>query len=1538
MLNEAAVPNNIANEDSYERLVTVIEASQGMLALLIASCEPSTFQEQLTERYETELAPAIHCYQVRLNQSEPSLIAALDKLVQEHSELKSSEASAVITVTGIADLLAMTVRVTDAKSALEKFFGYLQWTREGLRAFPYPIVLWITPKILRQISMAAPDFWSWRSGVFRFTPPEIVETGAVFTSKNEETPQLILSERFSSLPIDELLEQVESIKRQNNALPALASLYDRLGQAYASRVKLKQSENLQSAIEQAISFFKQSIEIEIQLGKKSDQVNTLIRLGQLYGEIDRHYLAKEAYQQALKISRETNDRIGEAASLAGLGITYQQPVQRDNSLTVGINSLKNLSEHLEYKDEHSQIVDAYQQSLQVMPREAMPVEWADVMNNLANTYAERVQGNRAQNIEKAINAYQQVLTIRTREAMPIEWAQANYNLAITYTERIQGDRAQNIENAIAAYREALQVMTRKAMPARWAGVMNNLANAYAERVQGNRAKNIEDAIVAFQQVLQVTTRETMPERWAQVMNNLAIAYMERIQGNQAKNLEDAIEAYQQVLQVETRKAMPIKWALAKMNLAIAFNKRIRGDRAQNIEDAIDAYQQALQEITREAMPVEWAQVMTNLASAYSKRIRGDRAQNIENAIEAYEQALQVRTRDTMPDKWAISKANLATAYAERIRGEKEENIEKAIEAYQQALQIRTHENMPVEWAQIIDNLASAYFRRIRGDRASNIEQAITYYQQALTVRTQNDMPVEWALTLNNLANAYSTRVRGDRENNIEQAITYYQQALTVRTQNDMPVEWALTLNNLANAYSTRIRGDRENNIEQAITYYQQALTVRTQDDMPVEWATTQNNLAVAYKNRIQGNQVENIEQAISAYQLALEIYTLDDFPIDWAKIQNNVATAYNVRTQGDRAKNIEQAIRAYQLALQVFSHNTLPVDWATTQHNLAIAYANRIRGDRAENLKLAITSYQLALKIRTPDTFPRNCRLSAQNLGNLHFEQRNWATATTAYRIALTAAENLYQACIFLESQAVELAETAKLSRQMAYAHAREGDLSKAVEVLEQGRARRLGDSLDRNRADLEQLSQAHPDLVAQYQNITAQIHGLEIQQRTQMTSEEDPNLTSEVTRTDALRLRQTLTETIEQIRKIKGYEKFLTLPTFDDICRAVRRDSPLVYLVSTTTGSLALVVTLEGITDLWLNDLTEARLQELFNTWISTYNQFQVDRPAWPDMIEQGTRKLWHLLMAPLVTYLKQNSFQKATLIPTGFLNFFPLHAAWTEDSTAPTGRRYALDDIGFNYVPSARSLEAAYVIARHTQADSILAIDDPLKDLPNVSREVTSAISTFSQFQVLRHEKASISAVLDAFPNYNVLHLCCHGIANLRVPLSSSLVMSDGPLTLRDILAFPHSGIRLAILSADETGLPGIALPDEVVSLPSGLLQSGVAGIIAPLWSVSDFSTMMLFTRFYDLWRVDNLEIDQALCQAQKWVRDTTNGEKVIYFKESIPKPAPYKDSAFESAGGNLPVDVAEYLYRSLILAHPNARDFAHPFHWAAFSYVGV
>jgi CHAT domain-containing protein len=205
------------------------------------------------------------------------------------------------------------------------------------------------------------------------------------------------------------------------------------------------------------------------------------------------------------------------------------------------------------------------------------------------------------------------------------------------------------------------------------------------------------------------------------------------------------------------------------------------------------------------------------------------------------------------------------------------------------------------------------------------------------------------------------------------------------------------------------------------------------------------------------------------------------------------------------------------------------------------------------------------------------------------------------------------------------------------------------------------------------------------------------------------------------------------------------------------------------------------------------------------------------------------------------------------------------------PPAKRYALDELTIHYAPNARSLAQASKVAQQVRANHILAVDEPkpVKEppLPSSEYEVQTVVANFAQSQIFQHEKATRQAILNTLSDCNVLHCSCHGSANLEKPLESGLIMANNKrLTVKDLLDLRLNGIRLATLSACETGIPGLELPEEVVGLPAGLLQAGVASVVASLWSVSDMSTALLMTKFYQnvttLWQAQGTQASHCPC----------------------------------------------------------------------------
>jgi len=259
-------------------------------------------------------------------------------------------------------------------------------------------------------------------------------------------------------------------------------------------------------------------------------------------------------------------------------------------------------------------------------------------------------------------------------------------------------------------------------------------------------------------------------------------------------------------------------------------------------------------------------------------------------------------------------------------------------------------------------------------------------------------------------------------------------------------------------------------------------------------------------------------------------------------------------------------------------------------------------------------------------------------------------------------------------------------------------------------------------------------------------------------------------------------------------------------------------------------------------------------------------------------------------------------------------------------TGWLYAQDVIRFRYAPSALALSNALKSLRQAKNQSLLIVGDPKPLPPDLSLqplaysdlEVDAVRNHFTDQTVFSETEATRKDVIDNLPGNGIVHFACHGIHDFEDPLNSGLVMAQGDvLSLRDILALRLPEGRLAVLSACSTGIVGASLPDEYVSLPGGMMLSGVDGVISSLWPVGDMSTMMLMTYFYESWRVKGHELPVAFNLAQEWVRDSTDGEKLQFLETRVP----------------------QHIERfKLLAANPSRRSFTNPNSWAAFTYTGI
>ncbi|MCL1473437.1 tetratricopeptide repeat protein, partial [Argonema antarcticum] len=406
---EMAEPQD-KNQENYEDLLVTIEASQGVLSLLIAVCDDSNFRDRIIARYEAELGSDIRNYRVELPRGEPSIRAAIAEVVQADEYLQNG-GKAVLTVTGAEKLYFL--KLGAERSEQEIFFGYLQWTREALREFPYPIVIWVTNQILINLIKKAPDFWSWRKGVFRFeskktaliTGKEIAPLRLFLdmdeSPKNDDDPYFLSVE-----DLQQLIQKIEGERGDED--PLLATLYARIGDIYKRRLQRGEAQDYQKEQELAIEYFRKAVALQKKLGLETDLSDSLNNLAYLYESQGRYSEAEPLYLQALELRKRLlgDEHPDVAASLNNLAYLYESQGRYSEAEPLYLqalelrkrllgdehpdvaSSLNNLANLYYYQGRYSEAEPLYLQALKLIKR-LLGDEHPDVassLNNLANLY------------------------------------------------------------------------------------------------------------------------------------------------------------------------------------------------------------------------------------------------------------------------------------------------------------------------------------------------------------------------------------------------------------------------------------------------------------------------------------------------------------------------------------------------------------------------------------------------------------------------------------------------------------------------------------------------------------------------------------------------------------------------------------------------------------------------------------------------------------------------------------------------------------------------------------------------------------------------------------------------------------------------------------------------------------------------------------------------------------------------------------------------------------------------------------------------
>jgi tetratricopeptide (TPR) repeat protein len=206
------------NQQQLKKLLISVKVNLKRTGLLLAICDDINLRSHITEQYETQLRKeGIDTKRVWIEIEQPSLHHILSTVQNDSDNL-------VVTVLGANELRNTPLK--GAKSEQDEFFFSLQWTRESLLQFKYPIILWLTDSMVTRLAQQSPDFWSWRAGIFEFQSTE---------QSDDSIDNLV-----DTNSIAEYQEIASKLEKQNSRSPLLIPFYNRIGEDYQNNGDLEQ--------------------------------------------------------------------------------------------------------------------------------------------------------------------------------------------------------------------------------------------------------------------------------------------------------------------------------------------------------------------------------------------------------------------------------------------------------------------------------------------------------------------------------------------------------------------------------------------------------------------------------------------------------------------------------------------------------------------------------------------------------------------------------------------------------------------------------------------------------------------------------------------------------------------------------------------------------------------------------------------------------------------------------------------------------------------------------------------------------------------------------------------------------------------------------------------------------------------------------------------------------------------------------------------------------------------------------------------------
>lgn len=321
----------------------------------------------------------------------------------------------------------------------------------------------------------------------------------------------------------------------------------------------------------------------------------------------------------------------------------------------------------------------------------------------------------------------------------------------------------------------------------------------------------------------------------------------------------------------------------------------------------------------------------------------------------------------------------------------------------------------------------------------------------------------------------------------------------------------------------------------------------------------------------------------------------------------------------------------------------------------------------------------------------------------------------------------------------------------------------------------------------------------------------------------------------------QKLETTIQAIRELPGFDRFL-LPPSEDELTAIASEGPIVLVNVSYYRCDALIIEKGGLRTLPLSSLTRREVEAR----AMSINKTDEELLEW----------LWKTIGNPILSALgftkppTEGNWPRIWWIPTGPLCTFPIHAAGYHSNNST---ETILDRVISSYNCSVRVLISSRQnrsqMRVHNSQRAVLVGMQELQYAPQEIDKIEGLCNSMNLHAI--RPRPYRNDVLSALNDCKIFHFAGHGQSNQSDPSESSLLLSDGSLTVASLFEsnLQNQGPYLAYLSACGTGQTRRKeLVDEGLHLIGACQLAGFQNVIGTLWEVNDSSCVDVAVGTYE------------------------------------------------------------------------------------------